>query len=133
MLANGVSPLASVLQIPQHGTARAIDEEFLASVQPQIALLQCDTGNRRDDPDSDTMDQVLRPLLPKAFAALLAELPDETKEKVWRALKTCNIRNLPDDLDEKTRAMIDDLPLFRTGKSGPIHLRTDGQTVTVFR
>ena len=55
MLENGVSPVASVMQIPQHGTVRAIDKEFLDLVQPQVALLQSDVANRRDDPDPDTL------------------------------------------------------------------------------
>ena len=55
MLENGVSPVASVMQIPQHGTFRAIDKEFLDLVQPQVALLQSDVANRRDDPDPDTL------------------------------------------------------------------------------
>ncbi|MDE2819331.1 MAG: ComEC/Rec2 family competence protein [Chloroflexota bacterium] len=55
MLQGGISPQASVFQIPQHGTARAIDSQFLALAQPQIALLQSDIANRRGDPDPDTL------------------------------------------------------------------------------
>ncbi|MCY4073315.1 MAG: ComEC/Rec2 family competence protein [Chloroflexi bacterium] len=55
MLQGGVSPQASVFQIPQHGTVRAIDSQFLALAQPQIALLQSDIANRRGDPDPDIM------------------------------------------------------------------------------
>jgi len=55
MLQRGISPQASVLQIPQHGTVRAIDSQFLASAQPQIVLLQSDIANRRGDPDPDIM------------------------------------------------------------------------------
>ncbi|MYE26542.1 MAG: DUF4131 domain-containing protein, partial [Chloroflexi bacterium] len=58
MVARGVAMRASVLQIPQHGTARALDDEFLAAVQPQIALLQIDTANRRGDPDPDTLGKL---------------------------------------------------------------------------
>ena len=58
MLTNDVSPVAAIIQIPQHGTARAIDDDFLELVQPQIALLQSDIANRRDDPDPDTMAKV---------------------------------------------------------------------------
>ena len=58
MLANGISPVASIMQIPQHGGVRALDETFLDLAQPQIALLQSDVANRRGDPDPDTMMQV---------------------------------------------------------------------------
>lgn len=56
MLAQGISPVAAVMQIPQHGAARALDAEFLRVVQPQVALLQSDVANRRGDPDPDTID-----------------------------------------------------------------------------
>lgn len=55
MLQQGISPQASVMQIPQHGSARAIDSQFLALAQPQIALLQSDIANSRGDPDPDTL------------------------------------------------------------------------------
>lgn len=55
MLDNGVQPVASIMQIPQHGGVRALDDEFLARVQPQVVLLQSDVANRRDDPDPDTL------------------------------------------------------------------------------
>lgn len=58
MIAEGVATRASVMQIPQHGTARAIDNDFLAAVQPQIALLQSDIANRRGDPDPDTLEKL---------------------------------------------------------------------------
>ncbi len=56
MLANGVPVLATVLQVPQHGAARSLDEGFLRAVQPQVALLQVDAANRRGDPDPDIID-----------------------------------------------------------------------------
>ncbi len=59
MLAKGGALHASVMQIPQHGTARAIDNDFLAAVQPQIALLQSDIANRRGDPHPDTLVKLL--------------------------------------------------------------------------
>lgn len=55
MLASGFAKPTTVLQIPQHGTARAIDDAFFSAVQPQIALLQSDIANRRGDPDPDTL------------------------------------------------------------------------------
>jgi len=58
MLDSGVAEHATVLQIPQHGTARALDDGFLDSIQPQIALLQSDIANRRGDPDADTLAKI---------------------------------------------------------------------------
>ncbi|MCE2473081.1 MAG: hypothetical protein J4G18_14565, partial [Anaerolineae bacterium] len=55
MLAAGISPESAVMQIPQHGAARALDVEFLRQVQPQVALLQSDIANRRGDPDPNTL------------------------------------------------------------------------------
>lgn len=55
MIAGGESLVASVLQIPQHGAVRAVDKDFLALAQPQVALLQSDEANRRGDPDPDTL------------------------------------------------------------------------------
>ena len=55
MLANDIHPLASVMQIPQHGSRHALEAEFLERVQPQAALLQSDAANRRGDPDPDTL------------------------------------------------------------------------------
>ncbi len=55
MIAKGAERHASVIQIPQHGTARSLDDDFLAAVQPQIVLLQIDIANRRGDPDPDTL------------------------------------------------------------------------------
>ncbi len=55
MLSNGVVEHATVLQVPQHGAARALDQNFLQAVAPQIALLQSDRANRRGDPDGDTL------------------------------------------------------------------------------
>ncbi len=59
MLAQGISPVSAVMQIPQHGAARALDADFLRLAQPQVALLQSDQSdiaNRRGDPDPDTID-----------------------------------------------------------------------------
>ena len=55
MLENNIHPLASIMQIPQHGGLHALESEFLEQVQPQIALLQSDKANRRDDPDPDVL------------------------------------------------------------------------------
>jgi len=55
MLAAGISPVSAVMQIPQHGAVRALDDEFLKRAQPQVALLQSDSANRRGDPAPDTV------------------------------------------------------------------------------
>lgn len=55
MLARGISPAAAVMQAPQHGSAGAIDDEFLELAQPRVAVLQTDVANRRGDPDPDTL------------------------------------------------------------------------------
>ncbi len=58
MLARGISPVVAVMQVPQHGGVRALDEGFLKLVQPQVAALQVDAANRRGDPDPDTLEQL---------------------------------------------------------------------------
>ncbi len=55
ILAKGTDMYATVLQLPQHGAARSLDQAFLTAVRPQVALLQSDRANKRGDPDSDTM------------------------------------------------------------------------------
>jgi beta-lactamase superfamily II metal-dependent hydrolase len=55
LLESGHYPLATVMSLPQHGTQRSLNEEFLATVQPQAIILQSDIANRRGDPNSDTM------------------------------------------------------------------------------
>ena len=56
MLENGQWPLATVLQLPQHGSLRSLDSQFLSAVQPQVALVQADPANRRGDPDPDILN-----------------------------------------------------------------------------
>lgn len=59
MLERGAWPAyATVMQIPQHGTARALHDDFLEAVQPQVVVLQSDVANRRGDPDPDTLAKV---------------------------------------------------------------------------
>ncbi len=48
-------PTASVMTLPQHGTARSLSADFLDAVQPQVILLQSDAANRRGDPDADVL------------------------------------------------------------------------------
>jgi competence protein ComEC len=51
-------PLArtTVLQLPQHGTARSLDSDFLAAVNPQVIVVQAAADNRRGDPDGDVLN-----------------------------------------------------------------------------
>lgn len=55
MLQQGISPVASVVQLPSHGTIQSLDDEFLELAQPQVVLLQSDRANRRGDPDADVL------------------------------------------------------------------------------
>ena len=55
MLARGISPVSAVMQIPQHGAARALDKTFVQIAQAQVGILQSDAANRRGDPDPDTL------------------------------------------------------------------------------
>lgn len=55
MLDSGAFPLATVLQLPQHGTQRSLDADFLAVVQPRAIVIQSDKANRRGDPHVDVL------------------------------------------------------------------------------
>lgn len=55
LLAGGQWPAASVLQLPKHGGARTLAQEFLNAVQPQVAVLHSDPANRQGDPNPDTL------------------------------------------------------------------------------
>lgn len=55
LLDAGQWPAVSVIQLPQHGTVRSLNETFLTIVQPQVVILQSDAANRRGDPDADVL------------------------------------------------------------------------------
>ncbi|MBZ0297765.1 MAG: ComEC/Rec2 family competence protein [Anaerolineae bacterium] len=55
VLESGNWPLATVLQLPQHGRAQSLSGAFLEAVQPQVAIVQADPANQRGDPDPDTL------------------------------------------------------------------------------
>jgi competence protein ComEC len=55
MIERGAWPQATVLQLPQHGTIRSLNRDFLAAVAPQVVVLQSDPANRNGDPDPDTL------------------------------------------------------------------------------
>jgi competence protein ComEC len=46
---------STLLQLPDHGTQRAMDAGFLAAVDPEAAVLQVDPANLRGDPDVDVL------------------------------------------------------------------------------
>lgn len=58
MLENGHWPLSTVLQLPQHGSIRSLDAQFLSAVQPQVAVVQADPANLRGDPDPDVLNEL---------------------------------------------------------------------------
>jgi competence protein ComEC len=58
MLEAGFWPLAEMMQLPQHGAARSLDDEFLLAVQPQAIVLQADRANRRGEPSEDSLAAV---------------------------------------------------------------------------
>jgi competence protein ComEC len=51
---NAIAP-STVVQIPQHGAARALYAPLLAAAQPSLAIVQADPANRFGDPDGDTL------------------------------------------------------------------------------
>ena len=62
-LDTGTYPLATVLQLPQHATARSLNTEFISQTQAQLYLLHNDKANRRGDPNPDTL-ALLNPDIP---------------------------------------------------------------------
>ena len=55
MLEAGGWPLTTVLQLPDHGTARSLDPRFLDAAQPSLVVVQADPANRRGDPNPDIL------------------------------------------------------------------------------
>jgi competence protein ComEC len=49
---------ATVLQIPKHGAAYGLSDDFLGVVAPQMAVVQADAANRRGEPNPDTLAQI---------------------------------------------------------------------------
>ena len=58
LLKAGQWPPATVMQLPAHGSARSLDRDFLAAVQPSVIVLQNDPANRRGEPDPDTLAEL---------------------------------------------------------------------------
>lgn len=46
---------STVMQLPQHGTVRSLDADFVSAIQPQAIVLQSDPANRRGDPHGDVL------------------------------------------------------------------------------
>ena len=58
MLAAGISPRATVLQLPQHGAARSLDTDFLRAAGSQLVVVHADPDdprNRSGDPNPDIL------------------------------------------------------------------------------
>lgn len=58
LLDAGNWPLSTVMLLPQHGTARSLDYNFLEAAQPSAIVIQVDRANRRGDPDPDLLDML---------------------------------------------------------------------------
>lgn len=56
-LASQLLPV-TVLQIPHHASADSLDQAFFDALQPQVAIVQTDSGNRLGDPDPNTLEQI---------------------------------------------------------------------------
>jgi competence protein ComEC len=55
LLEGGQWPLATVMELPKHGTVHSLDSDFLRIVQPQAVALESDITNRQGDPNPDTL------------------------------------------------------------------------------
>ncbi len=58
LLAAGISPRATVLQLPLHGAARSLDPDFLHAAGPQMVVVHTDPDdlrNRSGDPNPDIL------------------------------------------------------------------------------
>ncbi len=69
LLKSGGWPVATVMQLPQHGRRRALVSDFLDVVQPRVIVLQADPANRWGDPDAD-----LTAMLPEAVPVFRTDL-----------------------------------------------------------
>lgn len=49
---------ATVMQVPQHGVSRAMSNQFVTAVSPQIAVLQVDPASRLNLPEPDTIHRL---------------------------------------------------------------------------
>ena len=58
LLESGEWPLATVMQLPQHGTDRSLSKPFLEATQPQVIVIQADRANRRGDPNPDILNML---------------------------------------------------------------------------
>jgi competence protein ComEC len=55
VVASGMTLQSDALILPQRGTVASLDDNFLAAVSPEFALLQLDPANRLGDPNEDTL------------------------------------------------------------------------------
>lgn len=83
VMASGQYPLASVMQLPDHATARSLDEGFADLVQARVVVAQYDIANRRGDPDAGTLFTVRDALLLRADKTNLHLFSDG--QTLWQA------------------------------------------------
>jgi competence protein ComEC len=55
LLQSGELLVSTVMQLPNHGTIRSLEADFVKTVQPQVVILQSDRANRIGDPNPDTL------------------------------------------------------------------------------
>lgn len=58
LLASGVDLRATVLKVPHHGSDTSSTQQFLESVDPEIAIVQVGNDNRFGHPTEDVMDRI---------------------------------------------------------------------------
>jgi competence protein ComEC len=58
LLKNGYWPLATVMQLPEHGAVRSLSNNFLKAVQPQAVMVASDPGSRQGALDDTTLNQL---------------------------------------------------------------------------
>ena len=86
MLTAGVSPQATVLQLPQHGAARSLDGDFLQAVAPQLIMVHTDPDdprNQRSDPNPDIVAMLDEIPLVRSDAVGALHLWSDG-ERLWR-------------------------------------------------
>jgi competence protein ComEC len=58
LLGRGLTLESTVLKVPHHGAAEALDPQFLAAVGPQVAVISVGRNNRFGHPSASTIDQL---------------------------------------------------------------------------
>lgn len=58
MLASGRTLRSTVYKVAHHGSAENNEEEFLAAIRPQYAVIQCGEGNSYGHPHAETLERL---------------------------------------------------------------------------